>query len=129
MTSEARLGPLTLATILATKYDLENAGIFSIFLLGTEIWIYPDHSSEVAACRGGSKRTVLRSQKHRTSVYKRRQLNGRRTVCSASWKAGELSAIETAVTVIISDLLTVYVTKYESAVTHITREMMSFLRY
>ncbi|GBN98882.1 hypothetical protein AVEN_34282-1 [Araneus ventricosus] len=45
-------------------------------------------------------------------------------VCSASWKAGELSAIESAVTVIMSDLLTVCVSKSESAVTVITNELL-----
>ncbi|GBM00539.1 hypothetical protein AVEN_200953-1 [Araneus ventricosus] len=35
-------------------------------------------------------------------------------VCSASWKAGELSAIESAVIVVISDLLTVCVATSQS---------------
>ncbi|GBN96225.1 hypothetical protein AVEN_156224-1 [Araneus ventricosus] len=46
-------------------------------------------------------------------------------VCSASWKAGKLSAIESAVTVIISDLLTVCVSKYKSVVAVITSELLS----
>ncbi|GBM51121.1 hypothetical protein AVEN_244172-1 [Araneus ventricosus] len=46
-------------------------------------------------------------------------------VCSASWKAGELRAIESAVTVIISDFLTVCVAKSESAVTVIISELLS----
>ncbi|GBN47248.1 hypothetical protein AVEN_215572-1 [Araneus ventricosus] len=36
-------------------------------------------------------------------------------VCSASWKAGELSAIESAVIVVISDLVTLCVAKFQSA--------------
>ncbi|GBO41400.1 hypothetical protein AVEN_137566-1 [Araneus ventricosus] len=53
----------------------------------------------------------------RTRLYKRRQLKGRMSseceeelwsfISSASWKAGELSAIEGVVTVIISELLSV----------------------
>ncbi|GBN43072.1 hypothetical protein AVEN_201040-1 [Araneus ventricosus] len=35
-------------------------------------------------------------------------------VCSASWKTGELRAIENAVIVVISDLMTVCVAKYQS---------------
>ncbi|GBM46744.1 hypothetical protein AVEN_31371-1 [Araneus ventricosus] len=46
-------------------------------------------------------------------------------VCSASWKAGELSAIESADTVIISDFLTVCVAKSKCAVTFITSELLS----
>ncbi|GBN81371.1 hypothetical protein AVEN_235683-1, partial [Araneus ventricosus] len=57
-------------------------------------------------------------------VYKRRQPkvgNGLWSfVCSANGKAGELSAIVSAVTVITSDLLTVRAAKYEKAVTVIT---------
>ncbi|GBM63032.1 hypothetical protein AVEN_54712-1 [Araneus ventricosus] len=44
---------------------------------------------------------------------------------NASWKVGELSAIESAVTVIISNLLTVCVSKSERAVTVITSELLS----
>ncbi|GBN49588.1 hypothetical protein AVEN_142382-1 [Araneus ventricosus] len=60
----------------------------------------------------------------RTRVHKRMQFKGG-FVCSASWKAGELSVIESAVTVIISDLLTACVAKSESAVTLITCELLS----
>ncbi|GBM93039.1 hypothetical protein AVEN_81085-1 [Araneus ventricosus] len=72
----------------------------------------------------------------RTRVYKRRQLKGGTSseceerlqsfVCSASWKDGELSAIESAVTVVISDLLTVRVPKSESdvAVIIITNKLL-----
>ncbi|GBN06292.1 hypothetical protein AVEN_184758-1 [Araneus ventricosus] len=59
----------------------------------------------------------------RARVYKRRQPKRRRLwsfVCSASWKAVELSAIESAPTIIISDLLTVCVAKSQRAVTVIT---------
>ncbi|GBO17432.1 hypothetical protein AVEN_42313-1 [Araneus ventricosus] len=45
-------------------------------------------------------------------------------VCSASWKTGELSSIESAVTVIISDLLTVCVAKSQSAITVMTIELL-----
>ncbi|GBN87521.1 hypothetical protein AVEN_56239-1 [Araneus ventricosus] len=44
-------------------------------------------------------------------------------VCSASWKAGELSAIESAVTAIISELLSVCVARSGSAVT--TSDLLS----
>ncbi|GBM46475.1 hypothetical protein AVEN_237215-1, partial [Araneus ventricosus] len=47
--------------------------------------------------------------------------NDWRFICSASWKAGELSTIESAV--VISDLLTVC--ESESAITVITSEMLS----
>ncbi|GBM69687.1 hypothetical protein AVEN_49060-1 [Araneus ventricosus] len=41
-------------------WDLKNAGIFSVSLLGAEIiQMIP---SDVTACRGDYKRTVLRSQ-------------------------------------------------------------------
>ncbi|GBM58176.1 hypothetical protein AVEN_167612-1, partial [Araneus ventricosus] len=46
-------------------------------------------------------------------------------VCSASWKAGDLSAIESAATAVIGDLLTVCAAKPESAVTAITSELLS----
>ncbi|GBO39863.1 hypothetical protein AVEN_18624-1, partial [Araneus ventricosus] len=48
-----------------------------------------------------------------------------RFVCNASWKAGELSAIESAVTVVISDLLSVCVARYGSAVTVIASDFLS----
>ncbi|GBN02026.1 hypothetical protein AVEN_69556-1 [Araneus ventricosus] len=44
---------------------------------------------------------------------------------SASWKACELRAIESAVTVIISDLLTVCVAKSDSVVIVITSKLLS----
>ncbi|GBM42406.1 hypothetical protein AVEN_138757-1 [Araneus ventricosus] len=46
-------------------------------------------------------------------------------VCSASWIAGELNAIDNAVTVIISDLLSVGVARPLSAVTFIASELLS----
>ncbi|GBM14692.1 hypothetical protein AVEN_97199-1 [Araneus ventricosus] len=58
----------------------------------------------------------------RTRVYKRRL---RSFVCSASWKVGELRAIESAVIVVIRDLLIVCAAKSESVVTVITWELLS----
>ncbi|GBM73849.1 hypothetical protein AVEN_100552-1 [Araneus ventricosus] len=70
-----------------------------------------------------------------TRVYKRRNLKGGTSsereegvwnfVSSASWNTGELSAIESGVLVIISDLLTVCVAKTENAVTGIITELLS----
>ncbi|GBM88016.1 hypothetical protein AVEN_224511-1 [Araneus ventricosus] len=64
----------------------------------------------------------------RTGVYKRRQLKRGEIwsfVCIARWKAGKLSAMESTVTVIISDLLTVFVSKSSSAVIVIISELLS----
>ncbi|GBO01175.1 hypothetical protein AVEN_143819-1 [Araneus ventricosus] len=66
----------------------------------------------------------------RARAYKRRQPKGRGLwsfVCSASWKAGELGAIESAPTVIISDLLTVCVAKSQRVVVVITSELLLLL--
>ncbi|GBO41271.1 hypothetical protein AVEN_28806-1 [Araneus ventricosus] len=63
-----------------------------------------------------------RVYKRSANVFKERLCS---FFCSASWKAGEVKAIESAVTVIISDLLTVCVSKSESAVTVITSEFLS----
>ncbi|GBM64674.1 hypothetical protein AVEN_215942-1 [Araneus ventricosus] len=46
-------------------------------------------------------------------------------VCSASWKAGEVIAIESAVTVIISELLSVCVARSGSAVNGIASDVLS----
>ncbi|GBN17031.1 hypothetical protein AVEN_109525-1 [Araneus ventricosus] len=45
-------------------------------------------------------------------------------VCSASWKAGEMNAIESAVTVITSELLSVCVARSGSAVTVIANDLI-----
>ncbi|GBO24087.1 hypothetical protein AVEN_63529-1 [Araneus ventricosus] len=49
----------------------------------------------------------------------------RRFVCSASWKAGELSVIESTVTVIMSELLSVSVPRSGSVVTVIASDLLS----
>ncbi|GBM28243.1 hypothetical protein AVEN_181315-1 [Araneus ventricosus] len=74
----------------------ENAIIFSISLLGEEIY----RMYLMIPCNFTTSRT---------RVYKRRELNGGTSsecedglwsfVCSVNWKAGELSAIESSVTV------------------------------
>ncbi|GBN87487.1 hypothetical protein AVEN_130918-1 [Araneus ventricosus] len=46
-------------------------------------------------------------------------------VCSASWKAGDINAIESAVTVIISELLSVRVAGSGRAVTVIASNLLS----
>ncbi|GBN71688.1 hypothetical protein AVEN_15893-1 [Araneus ventricosus] len=48
-----------------------------------------------------------------------------RFVSSASWKAGEMSVIECAVTVIISELLSNFFTRSGSAVTVIASDFLS----
>ncbi|GBO46493.1 hypothetical protein AVEN_270181-1 [Araneus ventricosus] len=73
---------------------------------------------DVAACRREYKLTALGSQCVCDRLKRLWSL-----VCSASWKAGELSDIESAVAIIISDLLTVC--ESESAVTVTTSESLS----
>ncbi|GBN27335.1 hypothetical protein AVEN_21558-1 [Araneus ventricosus] len=100
----------------------ENAIIFSTSLLGAKIQFFQMIPCDVTACWRDYKKTVLGSQSSSVLI----DWNGLWSfVCSASWKASEPSAIESAVSVIISDLLTVYVAKSESAVTVITSELLS----
>ncbi|GBM04663.1 hypothetical protein AVEN_75614-1 [Araneus ventricosus] len=103
----------------------ENAIIFSISLLGEEICSI----CKIIPC------DVMTS---RARVYKRRQLKGENVfgvanafegafwifVCSASWKAGELSAIESAVIVITSESLSVCVAR---SVTVIASDLCLFV--
>ncbi|GBO16524.1 hypothetical protein AVEN_88649-1 [Araneus ventricosus] len=121
MTAE-RSRPLTLATILATWRQIwrqiEDFRKCNDFL-------------DISIRRGDTRMCYIIPcdvTTSRASVYKRRANAFEERlwsfVCSASWKADELSAIESTVTV-ISDLLTVCVSKSESAVTVITSELLS----
>ncbi|GBM48283.1 hypothetical protein AVEN_98032-1 [Araneus ventricosus] len=76
---------------------------------------------DVRTCRGDYKRTVLGSQIRSVLI----DWNGLwSSVCFASWEASELSAIGCAITVIISDSLTVCVSRSESALTVIISELL-----
>ncbi|GBM34532.1 hypothetical protein AVEN_43189-1, partial [Araneus ventricosus] len=74
---------------------------------------------DVTAYRGEYKKTALGLRECRLSTGTTLEFS------LQCWKAGELRAIETDVTVIISDLLTVCVSKSESAVTVITSDLLT----
>ncbi|GBO03773.1 hypothetical protein AVEN_264652-1 [Araneus ventricosus] len=80
----------------------ENSRIIAISLVGKKLWILKVFFCDVTA--PSRKRAYIWSTlKERESLWS--------FVCRASWKAGELNAIESAVTVNISDLLSVCVAK------------------
>ncbi|GBL94493.1 hypothetical protein AVEN_235593-1 [Araneus ventricosus] len=90
----------------------ENATLFSISLLGKKIRLnVRENSCDVTASRGEYIRAALWIREWNVEPLELLWS----FVCSASLEAGELSAIESAIIVVISDFLTVCVAKSQSA--------------
>ncbi|GBM03413.1 hypothetical protein AVEN_265456-1 [Araneus ventricosus] len=82
---------------------------------------------DVTPCEEDYKYTAVRIDWERLSSANAFEESLWSFVCSASWKAGELSVIESAVIVIISELLSVCVARYGSAVTVIASDLLPML--